>query len=77
MDAKEVARSRRKYKLWSPEMNERSRRQWAASEARELGYGGLSLVSKATGLSRPTITAGLRELDLPKRQRSLESMRCW
>jgi hypothetical protein len=56
-------------------MNERSRRQWAASEARELGYGGPSLVSKATGLSRPTITAGLRELDLPKRQRSLESMR--
>ena len=75
MDAKEVARIRRKYKLLSPEMNERSRRQWAASEARELGYGGLSLVSKATGLSRPTITAGLRELDLPKRQRSLESMR--
>ncbi len=75
MDAKEVARIRRKYKLLSPELNERSRRQWAAAEARELGYGGPSLVSRATGLSRPTITAGLRELDLPKHQRSLESMR--
>lgn len=75
MDAKVVARIRRKYKLLSPEMNERSRRQWAASEACELGYGGISLVSKATGLSRPTIAAGRRELELPKRQRSLESLR--
>ena len=56
-------------------MNERSRRQWSASEAYELGYGGVSLVSKATGLSRPTITASRRELDLPKRQRISESLR--
>jgi hypothetical protein len=75
MDAKVVARIRRKYKLLSPEMNEQSRRQWAASEACELGYGGISLDSKATGLSRPTIAAGRSELELPKRQRSLESLR--
>lgn len=75
MDAKDVTRIRRKYILLSPEMNERSRRQWAAAEARELGYGGLSLVSRATGLSRPTISAGLHELDLPKRQRELEATR--
>ena len=75
MDAKDIARIRRKYKLLSPEMNERSRRQWAASEAREFGYGGTSLVAKATGLARPTIMAGLRELDLPKPQRLLESAR--
>lgn len=75
MDEKMVARIRRKYKLLSPEMHERSRRQWAASEARELGYGGVSLVAKATGLSRPTINSGLRELLLPKRKRSVESLR--
>jgi len=75
MDAKDVTKIRRKYILLSLEMNERSRRQWAAAEARELGYGGLSLVSRATGLSRPTISAGLHELDLPKRQRELEATR--
>ena len=58
------------------ELNEHSRRQWAAtSEARELGYGGISLVSRATGISRPTISAGLRELKLPKKMRQREATR--
>jgi hypothetical protein len=43
-------------------MDERMRRQWAATEAAELGWGGVSAVAAATGLSRTTITAGLREL---------------
>jgi DNA-binding transcriptional ArsR family regulator len=38
------------------------RRRWAAVEARALGRGGLTRVSEATGLSRPTIRRGLREL---------------
>jgi hypothetical protein len=46
-------------------MDERLRRQWAASEARELGWGGVTTVASATGLSRTTITAGLRELRQP------------
>lgn len=75
MDAKTVARIRRKYTALAPEMNERSRRQWAACEARDLGYGGVSLVSKATGISRPTISVGLQDLDLPKRQRESEAAR--
>ncbi|MCA9018021.1 MAG: ISAzo13 family transposase, partial [Planctomycetaceae bacterium] len=75
MDAKTVARIRRKYTALAPEMNERSRRQWAACEARDLGYGGVSLVSKATGISRPTICVGLQELDLPTRQRESEASR--
>ncbi len=37
----------------------------AASEARALGYGGVSAVSLACGLSRVTITKGMRELDQP------------
>jgi hypothetical protein len=56
-------------------MDERSRRQWAAAEARELGWGGISLVARATGLSRPTITAGLRELEQPAPQRAAAAAR--
>jgi Rhodopirellula transposase DDE domain len=74
-DAQTVARIRRKYQLLVPEMDERLRRQWAATEARELGWGGVSLVASATGLSRPTITAGLRELDQPAAQRAVEAAR--
>lgn len=52
-----MARIRRKFQSLRPEMDERSRRQWAAAEAWDLGWGGVTLVSQATGLSRPTITA--------------------
>jgi hypothetical protein len=48
--------------LW-PHLDERARRLFAAGEARALGHGGVSLVSRACGLSRVTITKGLRELD--------------
>jgi hypothetical protein len=34
----------------------------AASEALDLGYGGISIVSRACGLSRVTITKGIQEL---------------
>ncbi len=37
----------------------------AATEALDLGYGGISLVSRACGLSRVTITKGISELDAP------------
>ena len=37
----------------------------AAAEAMEMGRGGVSLVSRACGLSRVTITKGVRELDEP------------
>jgi hypothetical protein len=49
-------------RLW-PHLDERARRLFAAGEALELGHGGISLVSRACGLSRVTITKGLRELD--------------
>lgn len=49
-------------RLW-PHLDERARRLFAASEAREWGHGGVSLVSRACGLSRVTITKGLHELD--------------
>jgi hypothetical protein len=49
-------------RLW-PHLDERARRLFAASEARQLGHGGISLVSRACGLSRVTITKGLQELE--------------
>lgn len=48
-----------------PHLDERTRRLFGASEARELGDGGLSLVSGVCRLSRATITKGLQELDEP------------
>jgi hypothetical protein len=44
-------------------MDERMRRQWAASEALEIGWGGVSAVAQATGLARNTVMAGTRELE--------------
>jgi hypothetical protein len=53
---------RRKYLSLDPLLDERLRRPWAAAEAREIGWGGVTAVSLATGLSQATIAAGLREL---------------
>jgi Rhodopirellula transposase DDE domain len=74
-DEATIKRIRRKFEALSPEMDERIRRQWAATEARELGWGGVTLVAAATRLSRTTITAGLRELSLPTEERSEEARR--
>ena len=52
---------RRKYQALSPLLNERLRRLWAATEAGEIGWGGITAVALATGLSHTTIGLGLRE----------------
>ena len=51
-------------RMW-PHLNERARRMVAASEATQIGYGGVTLVSHACGLSRVTINKGIRELSAP------------
>ena len=43
-------------------LDERSRRLLAAAESQAIGKGGISLVAKATGISRPVIRQGLTEL---------------
>ena len=53
---------REKFAALGALLNERTRRRWAAVEARALGRGGIARVAEATGLSRTTIGAGLREL---------------
>ena len=56
---------KQKFMLIWPHLDERARRMMAASEARQLGYGGVSRVSRACGLSRVTITKGMEELGHP------------
>ena len=51
-----------KYEALRGLMDEQMRRLWAAAEARALGYGGVSTVARAIGLTRPTIAAGMKEL---------------
>jgi len=52
-----------KFIALAPLLDERSRRRWAAVEARAIGRGGVTRVAEATGLSQTTIRAGLKELD--------------
>jgi hypothetical protein len=56
-------RQRKFARIWR-HLDERSRRMMAANEALQEGYGGISRVSRACGLSRLTIAKGIRELGL-------------
>jgi hypothetical protein len=61
-DAQVAERIRQKFVALDPVMDERVRRQWAASESIALARGGISVVARATGLSRNTIRIGILEL---------------
>lgn len=58
-----IEKIQNKYEKLLPYLNEKTRRIWAATEAQSLGWGGISWVSRATGLSRTTIQAGLYLLE--------------
>lgn len=45
-----------------PILNEAQKRMYLASEAEALGHGGITQISKATGVSRVTITSGIKDL---------------
>jgi transposase len=57
-----VEQIRQKYGMLAPSMDERVRRQWGAIEAQSLGWGGVTVVVQATGMSHNTLARGLREL---------------
>ena len=44
-------------------LNERSRRRWAAAEARSAGRGGIAAIVRATGIAESTVRRGLEELE--------------
>ena len=58
-----VSQLKRKFRSAWPHLDERTRRIMAASEAVGLGYGGISVVRQACGLSRKAISKGIRELE--------------
>jgi transposase len=58
---------KQRYERLAGELNERTRRLFAANEAMALGRGGIAVVARATGLSRQVITDGMQELREGKR----------
>lgn len=67
-DASAIRQIKTRYRSLAALMDERMRRQWAASEAQSYGWGGVSAVSTATGISRNTIRKGLTELAVRKKR---------
>jgi transposase len=55
------AEIRERYRRIKGTLTERSKRLFAASEALAFGYGGVSAVSRATGMSTATVRKGLQE----------------
>ena len=53
---------REQYQLLRGSLDERGRREWAASEAMALGRGGIALVHRASGIVPSTIGKGIKEL---------------
>jgi hypothetical protein len=53
---------RDRFTALSPHLNERERRLFAATEAAAAGYGGIAVVSAATGIAVSTIGRGLKDL---------------
>ncbi len=66
-DAAAFRQIKSRYRALAPLMDERMRRQWAATEAQTYGRGGVSAVASATGMSRNTIRKGLLELAARKK----------
>jgi hypothetical protein len=52
-----------KFEVILPHLDERQRRLLLAAEAGSLGHGGISLVARAAGVSRVTVTTGVTELE--------------
>lgn len=67
MDTSQIAQ---RYNLIKWALDERLRRLVAAAEAKVLGHGGISAVAECTGVSRRSIHAGLKELEVSQFQES-------
>jgi hypothetical protein len=51
-----------RYEVLEEVLNERSRRIWAAAEAKTIGWGGQILVAEVTGIHKNTVLAGMKEI---------------
>ena len=57
---------KKKFSFVRDHLNERTLRIWSATEAKMFGHGGVTALSKVTGLSRATIHRGLKDLKSKK-----------
>ena len=51
-----------RYEALLPVLDEQSERRFAGAEALAVGYGGVSLVARVTGIARSTINRGIEEI---------------
>jgi len=56
-----------RFRALAPELTERGRRIWAASEARAIGRGGIAAVARASGIAPNTIAKGIGEIEADER----------
>ena len=61
----DIAAIKARYQALKPVLDERARRLVAAAESQAIGKGGISIVAKATGISRPVIRQGIADLQDP------------
>lgn len=54
-----------RFELLNPHLDEKTRRLMVAAEAQAIGFGGISIVARATGMTRDTIRRGVEELQSP------------
>ena len=54
--------ARQRYRQMAPVLDEQSRRRYAAMEALSMGHGGVSAMSRITGLARSTINRGVSDI---------------
>lgn len=64
-----------KYERISEYLNEKSHRIWAAAETISVGWGGITVISKATGIDPKTIRKWIAELGDKKRGESNDRIR--
>ena len=57
-----------KYKEVSKYLNEKGRRIWAATEAANIGWGGITIVFEGTGIDHKTIRKGIAELNAENKE---------
>jgi len=69
---KTEAQIKQQYERIRGSLDERGRREWAASEALALGRGGVSKVHRATGLVPSTIGRGIRDIVLRERDEAAD-----
>jgi transposase len=61
----DVETIRCRFELLTPYLDEKTRRLMVGAEAQAIGFGGISIVARATGMSRDTISRGVEELEAP------------